>query len=1114
MNCYPETVLRRFASGELDAPGMREILRHVETCPRCRHALRVAERNVEKQLLKLADVKDWFPPRPRRLRARVFAAVADDRVRRAHQTGVRRRLWRMSRRRMAPVLAAAAVLLLILGDRYLGEPRWNGRLEPIRGALLLSPSGESFSLISGLESLPPGGVIMVPAGGRADLEFEDGNRFELTDSALAVLGATEGGPRVSLARGIARVYGNPDGGLLVEAGGYELLVNGECEIVVECGSATDALAFARKRSDRVRSGVIASILPSAEASPGSIGSGFFIQVRAIHGSVSLPEHLPLATAGRQVSRTGNTDWSSPVRSATKRIRSSRLLTRTEMRAVPSLLRRHHDAIHSLLSAAKDDTLSPWKRGLATWLLGEFGDRRAIPALTRLLAPRRKIPTVVRAAAVRSISLLGGIDRVLEALLDSEPAVAEAAILSLPEGSGERLGDVAQDGDRPDWQRALAARRADSMGVSVGIPTLLALLGSSDPDVRAVAQVLIGKSADEAGIRVILDLARRGPTAERVSALDYLARRKFEDALPIALKGARQSSSPSIRAASLRLLARLSPDAIGELAGDALTSMDAEVRTAILWGLTLCHRDDGPLLARHRQALTRIALSTWSAPKSRVVALRLLADSEIVRQALGEDPDPEFLLAVLRYRVAYRLPFEDLARIRATTLHARTDLRIAAIHALTVEAPEEAARVIEDRLRDGSADPAMILNILAGTVQGRPVAAVEGILIRLLLSPENSPVRRRAAGLLLFSANQGRPAAIEALIHVARDSNEATGVRTAAILALENAPASSSMDSLLMEALLSTDDRVAVSAAQIVRARSRRDLPIGIEILPTIRSDRARALLAAVCPAGPDDLRELLRSEDGVAAAMVLRDLREEDLANFRPEVEDLTSAADPLLRTLALCRLPETEGDRGLLFLRLKDPDPLVRLTAAAALIARGVHPEPEETFSHLRRAVLRHRMPALLPLAEQLTAGKGRPDVRPLIQTEVTLWMDSMMDDPVASNSERSYLRAQSAERRRVGEREGDNIQRSDIDTEKLLRAASALAWAGERADIAPLIALANRNDALRETCGASVEALLGRTNAGLGGGPGLQALASWWEKRCYALDVPSPDWRKLSTR
>jgi predicted anti-sigma-YlaC factor YlaD len=118
MNCYPELVLRRFASGELDEPGMGEVLRHVENCHRCRHALRAAEQNVEKQLLTLADQRDWFPPRPRRLKARVFAAVADDRGRRARQAGVRRRHWRM-----APVLAAAAVLLLILGTRYLGEPR-------------------------------------------------------------------------------------------------------------------------------------------------------------------------------------------------------------------------------------------------------------------------------------------------------------------------------------------------------------------------------------------------------------------------------------------------------------------------------------------------------------------------------------------------------------------------------------------------------------------------------------------------------------------------------------------------------------------------------------------------------------------------------------------------------------------------------------------------------------------------------------------------------------------------------------------------------------------------------------------------------------------------------
>jgi len=139
--------------------------------------------------------------------------------------------------------------------------------------------------------------------------------------------------------------------------------------------------------------------------------------------------------------------------------------------------------------------------------------------------------------------------------------------------------------------------------------------------------------------------------------------------------------------------------------------------------------------------------------------------------------------------------------------------------------------------------------------------------------------------------------------------------------------------------------------------------------------------------------------------------------------------------------------------------------------------------------------------------------DLLERILAEVTQRMKSRMEGTPSVDLELGYLRAQTAVRRAVGAREGRNI-RDDLGPDELLRAASALAWAGERADIAPLFALANRIGPLREACGASVEALLGRTNAGVGGESGLQALASWWDERRYALDVPSPDWRNLSTR
>ncbi len=699
MSCYPEVVLRRFASGELDEPGMSEVLRHAETCPRCRHALHVAERNVAKQLLVLADRKDWFPPRPRSLKARVFSAVADDQDCRTRQALARKRHWRL-----AQALAAAAVLLLILGARYLGEPRWNGCLESTRGTLLLSPSGETFSAIDRVENLPPGGLIMVPAGSAADLVFEDGTSIELADSALAVIGGLNGGPRLSVARGIVRIRATPEEGIVVRVGDRELLVQGACDFEVRCTSPADALASARAWADRPRSGLLAGILPAAVAANGSPGTSFFVGVRAVTGTVALPDDKVLATAGQELRSLDGSGWSAAVLSITPEILDSECLSKRELQAIPALLRRDADAVLSLESAALDHSAAPWKRGLATWLLGELGDPRAVATLTRLLRTERNVPVMVRAAAVRSLSSLGALDPVLVSLVDAEPAVAEAAIMSLPDGSGERLKAIAASAGHPDWQRALAARRADEMGVSPGIPTLLALLESKDQDVTAQAHRLVDRIRSEDGDRILLDLARNGTDVERTRAMKSLIWRDGRKAVPLALEGARQTAIPGLRDASLRLLARKASGRFDEFIDGALDDSDEKIRTAVLWGLWKIGQFDEAPIEEHRDSLRRIALDAGGRPTSRAMALCLLDEPHLTRQVLGANPDSSLLRGVLQYVPPERLPVECIDLIRRATRHPRADIRLRAIQALSMLSPAEAIELIEEKLRDPSDDP--------------------------------------------------------------------------------------------------------------------------------------------------------------------------------------------------------------------------------------------------------------------------------------------------------------------------------------------------------------------------------------------------------------------------
>lgn len=1112
MNCYPEIVMRRFASGELDEPGMSEVLRHAENCPRCRHALHAAERNVEKQLLVLADRKDWFPPRPRSLKARVFTAVADDQDRRARQAGARKRHWRL-----APALAAAAVLFLILGARYLGEPRWNGCLEATRGTLLLSPSGESFSAIDRVESLPPGGLIMVPAGCAGELVFGDDCRIELADSALAVVGDRSGGPRLSVARGIVRVYQTPPTGLLLQLGGRKLQVRGTCEFEVRCTSTARALTAARAWSDQTRSGVLAAILPTALAAGESPNDNFFVQVRTVTGSVSLPGEKVLATAGQELRSLDHDRWSAAVLTTAPQILDSQYLSAAELQTVPALLRRDNDAVTSLESVASDRNMSPWKRGLATWLLGDFGDPRAITPLTRLLHGGEHTPVIVRSAAVCSLSALGAIDPVLTALFDAEPAVAETAIFSLPDGSGERLKQVADSAERPDWQRVIAARRADEMGVRADVSTLLVLLDSPDPDVSALAHRLVDQLRNEDGDRILLNLARNGSPLERARALKSLRSRNRDEAIPFALEGARQTGVPLLRDQAIRFLAQQDPGRLEEFIGDALASGDEDIQTAILWSLCRNGHLGYALVEGHEEALRKIARNPWFRAMNRAMALRLLNDPDLARRVLGANPDPELLLGLLQQVDGRVPPLVPVSLIRQSTDHEQERVRLLAIQVLSFLEPVRAAQLIEERLRDSQDDRGTLLAHLSGidlNDLGERGEALEKILIGLLQTHSDEEVRVSAAGIL------GRRVLIEgsrsgaALLAVAEDPAVDSAVRAATISALQDAPRSPRLDQMLKGALFSPDETLAIPAAKFLRARGHEDMRLGSRVLASVHSSRARALVAPVCPTEPNDVHDLLGSEDHLAAAVALYDLPDEQLAAHVREIQELARAPHPLLRALALCRLPETEGDRDVISPRMLDPDPLVRLAAAAALMARGVTPEPDQTFRDLRSTIRAHGMTALRRLGTDLAAGGFPTDLRPAIVSEINIQVNSNLDQAGWENLRRRHAGARESVRRSFAREARMVITRDNVGEEQLLDAVSTLAWAGERADIATLLALANRMSALQKHCRESVEALLGRSNVGLGGGEGLDALAAWWKQRSYALEVPTLKTRALSTR
>ncbi len=393
-------------------------------------------------------------------------------------------------------------------------------------------------------------------------------------------------------------------------------------------------------------------------------------------------------------------------------------------------------------------------------------------------------------------------------------------------------------------------------------------------------------------------------------------------------------------------------------------------------------------------------------------------------------------------------------------------------------------------------------------------ALEGILVGLLRSHPNVTVRVYAAALLGQAESREGSRSVDALLSVGRNPSTEVAVRAAAIDALRNAPVSPRLDQLLRGALFSEDESLAIPAARFLRARAEGDMRFDVDLLHSMRSDCARALVLPACPTDQDDIRSLLASGDGLAAAVVLSDLPDSELEAYLPQISDLVLSSNPLLRALALCRLPETERDHVVLSERMRDPDPLARLAAAAALMARGINPEPDQTFRDLLSAIRTHDLPALRKLATDLATGTVPTDLRPAIISEIRSQVSSTLDSARREEMLTRFAKSRESLRRKFGREARKIITGDDVGREQVLEAVSTLAWAGERADIDTLLVLANGMSALQKSCRVSVEALLGRSNQGLGGGKGLDALTFWWKQRSYAYEIPSLRIRAWSTR
>ena len=354
MRCPEMRVLFDVASGGTGVLRRARVLRHVHVCDACRERWRAAREEVRLGLTLLARDEGLTPPDPAALRDRVFRAVSKDRARK------RRPDWRSGTlhparpRVFIPLAAAAAALLLLAfaGSRYLGESRWNGRPDDIRGALLRPADRASYTALGADPcDFAPGDVFWLSPGGSARLELEGRATVEMRDTALVVFGEDDEGAGIFIARGNVTVVNHRDEvRLLASIAGETVEIVDTLEAEVVAGRPDHALALALRRSGEVGD---TGAEPDGEGS----GAGVLARVRAVGGAIHVVSAHLVIPEGYEAVLLPDGAWTTPVRSpagAGAGEPDQRLLTDEETETVRRLLTCDSDVVDHLLDRARSE----------------------------------------------------------------------------------------------------------------------------------------------------------------------------------------------------------------------------------------------------------------------------------------------------------------------------------------------------------------------------------------------------------------------------------------------------------------------------------------------------------------------------------------------------------------------------------------------------------------------------------------------------------------------------------------------------------------------------------------------------------------------------------------
>ncbi|MEN8149332.1 MAG: hypothetical protein ABFS86_05885 [Planctomycetota bacterium] len=1076
-------------------------------------------------MLDTAAGRGHLPPDRSGLRKRVFRAVVRDRANR--KPVLRRTALPLHPR--AALVAAAALILVAFGVRYLGDSRWNGRLLSQGGAhTLVTGDGERFAFVAEEErEVGHGDLVLVLPGQPARIELPDGGAVLLPSPALIALDSSQGRPRVLVARGYVEIHSGPDGPVAVNAAGREFTVRGIADFVVEETSRSTALRWA---SGELGLRSQASFFPDAWAAASSRSD---VTAHSREGRVEDQSGLTIHAGQASRFPPGSRQGTPPFRIGGHAILrpDSGFLDPAESGALRQLLARtggdRLKLAREMAREMEDDPAgpSPSLACLAAWLLGEIGHADGIEPLRRVIDSDPPRDAVLRSAATAALVRLvepGTVPSPWGLVRDDQPAVAEAALLSCTEAE---LGDVAghlwavfDDENQPDDRRVLAAALLRKRGHPVPNALLYGFLTVDDATVAILAAKTLAEQ--EGGATLLaryLPEAGDGLAAVILTSILHKGYRDAEAQAQTALSRTRDGTDPASRqlfAAALNYLGVLRARHLEGPIARAIRSEDPAIRKAAL--VALLRAGSG----EHRDVVNDILRSPGEPTSLRLSALRYLHPTGPVPEDLLSPEDADFDAAVRA-----RLLAADAAGIRKdlarTSLdHAREVARRAAWTWLAKHAPVDAIDRAERWLRSpGRVDSPAVVEAMALVSGARPGSSlplrhqerVAEILGAVIVAPADRPTARsdalRALGILTKDRPRnvaGSPAARRIFRTLVKSENLPRDLRRRAATTLASY-AREEEDTAPLASLLKGED--ADLAAAVARSFATQVPPAAAKALNRFRRITphpvARARLA-LCP--PFDRRyatSVLDSGDDTAVGIVLMLLTPEEVALVREAVTRRLDDDRALIRFLAVLLLDQIP-DR--LF---EDRDAWVRIAAMAVRARAGVVPDKDLLASAITAAGEPGDR-AIEDALRQFSAA-GEParakDLLKVLARAPEARSFQRVTGRIHPKPDRQKFAVELGIRSRELRSEALKRLLSDEAAPRRARAATILGNVGRRPDLAVLFRVAGSDSTDREVRRAALRAaasLLSRSVDVADPGPALEILQAWWSKRLFALPVP----------